>query len=162
MGIGINYGEAWRKHDGSVWYIKNRFPLIEKKITKDEEPMIIKALGHDIPVKSGCFFCFFANKNYWLKLRREHPDQYALAVKFYEDAKVGSGARSDGGGMRLELVKFPTEEEFAEYMKKFPSCGDGETKNGCECMGGNNLSGQNREREPTDENESSKRPMGGY
>jgi len=164
MGLGINYAESWRKHEGNVWYIKNVFPLIEKKITKKDEPLIIKALGVDVPIKSGCFFCFYGNKNYWLKLRREHQDHYDLAVKFYADAKAGSDKRSDGGGMRLELVKFPTDEEFAEYMKKFPSCGDGEVKLGCECMTGNMQSGMTRDRAlPSDDEElSSKKPMGGY
>jgi len=162
MGLGINYAESWRKHDGNVWYIKNTFPLIEKKITKDDEPMIIKALGVDVPVKSGCFFCFFGNKNYWLKLRREHQDHYDLAVKFYADAKHGSDNREDGGGMRLELVKFPTDEEFAEYMKKFPSCGDGEVELGCECMTGNMNSGMTRGRELPEEELSTKLPMAGF
>jgi hypothetical protein len=162
MGLGINYAESWRKHDGNVWYIKNVFPLIEKKITKEDEPMLIKALGVDVPIKSGCFFCFFGNKNYWLKLRREHKDHYDLAVKFYQDAKEGSEKREDGGGMKMELVKFPTDEEFTEYMKKFPSCGDGEVALGCECMTGNMQSGMDRGRELPEEELSTKKPMAGF
>lgn len=151
LGLGINKGEEHRAHTENVWYLKNNFPLIEKKIVRDDESMIIKALGVDVPVKSGCFFCFFANKPYWLKLRRKHPDQYDLAVKFYADAKKGSSARQDNGGLELELVKFPTDEEFAEYMKKFPSCGDEEVELGCECMNGNMNSGMTRGRSMPDE-----------
>ncbi len=150
LGLGINYDETKRKHDGNVWYIKNVFPLIEKKVTKkQDEPAIIKALGHELPIKSGCFFCFFANKNYWLKLRRLHPDQYALAMKFYDDAKE----TSTKSGMRMEMVKFPTEEEFQTYMKKYPTCGDGQVETGCECMTGNMKSDQTRGREFLEEQE---------
>jgi len=159
LGLGINAEEARRAHYGNVWYIKNVFPLIEKKIGKTDEEQLITACGFECPTKSGCFFCFFGNKAYYCMLRRKHPEQYDMAVNFYEEAKAGSEARRDNGGMRLELVKFPTDEEFAEYMRKFPTCGDSKAENGCDCMTGNNNSGMTRGRAiPEDEDAMNTKP----
>ncbi len=159
LGLGINFEESGRRHDGSVWYIKNQFPLIDKKITKKggDEDKIIKAFGHPIPVKSGCTFCLYSNKPYWNKLRREHPDQYDQAVKFYENAKDSE----DNDGMVMKMVVFPTDEEFAQYMKDFPTCGDGEVESGCQCMNGDGQEGQTRNRDNVDDEEYTSKPAYG-
>lgn len=158
LGLGINIEEAGRRHDGNVWFIKNYFPLIDKKITKKggDETLIIKTFGHPLPRKSGCTFCLYSNKPYWLRLRREHPDQYDQAVKFYENAKD----TEDNNGMKMQIVVFPTEEEFEQYMNEFATCGDGEIETGCQCMTGNMKSGEERDRE-FDEGYSTKPAYGG-
>ncbi len=157
LGLGINFEESGRRHDGSVWFIKNQFPLIDKKITKEggDEDKIIKAFGHSIPVKSGCTFCLYSNKPYWNKLRREHPDQYDQAVKFYDNAKDSE----ENNGMKMEIVVFPTDEEFAQYMKDFSTCGEGKIESGCGCMNGDGKDGQTRNRD--DEETTSKPAYGG-
>lgn len=95
MSIGINYSEPDRMNGGGVWYMKNRYPLVEKKVEKKDEKGILEALGYVVPVKSGCFFCPYGTQPYWKGLKRDHPE-------LYEKAK----AMQDNSTLRQKFIKF--------------------------------------------------------
>jgi len=62
--IGFSYDEFWRT-DGQkqdVKYLKTEFPLVDKKITRDDcKKFIMEKIGF-LPPKSGCVYCPFASK----------------------------------------------------------------------------------------------------
>ena len=95
MSIGINYSEPDRMNGGGVWYMKNRYPLVEKKVEKKDEKGILEALGYIVPVKSGCFFCPYGTQPYWKGLKRDHPE-------LYEKAK----AMQDNSTLKQKFIKF--------------------------------------------------------
>ena len=76
MNIFIDYSEFHRMRESDRKYIKNKYPLVEQKLTRDELKEIIKSKGYLVPEKSGCFFCCFQTKKGWLKLRDNHKDLF--------------------------------------------------------------------------------------
>ena len=76
MNIFIDYSEFHRMRESDVKYIKNKYPLVEQKLIRDQLKEIIKSKGYLVPEKSGCFFCCFQTKKGWLKLRNNHKDLF--------------------------------------------------------------------------------------
>jgi len=76
MNIFIDYDEFHRMHTSDVKYIKNKYPLVDEKITREKCINIITDDGYDLPLKSGCFFCPFNNKKRWIDLRNNHLDLF--------------------------------------------------------------------------------------
>lgn len=100
MSIGINYSEPDRMNSGGVWYMKNRYPLVEKKVEKKDEKGILEALDYVVPVKSGCFFCPYGTQPYWKGLKRDHPE-------LYEKAK----AMQDNSTLKQKFIKFKDNDK---------------------------------------------------
>ncbi len=113
MSIGINYSEPDRMNGGGVWYMKNRYPLVEKKVEKKDEKGILEALGYIVPVKSGCFFCPYGTQPYWKGLKRDHPE-------LYEKAK----AMQDNSTLKQKFIKFKDTDKTDQELP-------------CSCMNGN-------------------------
>ena len=76
MNLGIDYSEFHRMRESDVKYIKNKYPLVDQKLTRDELKEIIISKGYELPTKSGCFFCPFNNKKRWIDLRNNHKDLF--------------------------------------------------------------------------------------
>ena len=76
MSIFIARDEFHRMRNSDVQYIKNNYPLVDQKITRDDRLEIIKSNGYDLPIKSGCFFCPFNTKKRWIDLRNNHKDLF--------------------------------------------------------------------------------------
>lgn len=84
--LGIDYGERHRaeKHVGGNF----EFPLIDMRLAREDCKRIIKDFGMKVPVKSGCFFCPFTNKEGWKKLLRKHRDLFLLSEKFEKNSRA--------------------------------------------------------------------------
>lgn len=80
--MGISSDEYFRMRDSDVQYIVNRYPLIERRMTRRGCEAWLAA--HDIPLppKSACTFCPLHSRALWRKLKRAGgPDwQEAVAV----------------------------------------------------------------------------------
>ena len=76
MNLGIDYSEFHRMRESDRKYIKNKYPLVDQKLTRDELKEIIISKGYELPTKSGCFFCPFNNKKRWIDLRNNHLDLF--------------------------------------------------------------------------------------
>jgi len=74
MNIFIDYSEFHRMRESDRKYIKNKYPLVEQKLTRDELKEIIKSKGYLLPQKSGCYHCCFTTKKGWIKLRNKEPE----------------------------------------------------------------------------------------
>lgn len=85
--MGIAYDEVERMKDSRVDYVTNLYPLIDRRITREDCVRIIKDSGLPVPVKSGCFFCPFNSLDRWRWLYKEHPELYARAIKLEEHSK---------------------------------------------------------------------------
>ena len=117
MSIGINYSEPDRMNGGGVWYMKNRYPLVEKKVEKKDEKGILEALGYIVPVKSGCFFCPYGTQPYWKGLKRDHPE-------LYEKAK----AMQDNSTLKQKFIKFKDTDKTNVELSCSCFNGNWETK----------------------------------
>lgn len=77
--------------------LKVHFPLREYGIDKTGVIDILEASGLGLPAyyqwrsRSGCTFCFYQQKIEWVRLKREHPDQFEEA-KTYEKTALKHGS----------------------------------------------------------------------
>ena len=93
MNLGIDYSEFHRMRESDVKYIKNKYPLVDLKLSREQLIEIIKSKGYEVPVKSGCYFCMFQKPKAWLNLKQTHP-------RLWEKAK----ALEKNSTMRLPLI----------------------------------------------------------
>ena len=61
-------------------YIKLEYPLLDRKLTREDCKKIILDAGLPLPVKSGCWFCPFAKKEEWRRLKIEKPELFQQAI----------------------------------------------------------------------------------
>ena len=74
MNIFIDHSEFHRMRESDRKYIKNKYPLVEQKLNRDQLKEIIKSKGYLVPEKSGCYHCCFTTKKGWIKLRNKEPE----------------------------------------------------------------------------------------
>ena len=82
MWLGISLDEFTRMSQNSVKFIVNRYPLIEKRITRNDCIDYLEAHGLPVPVKSACIGCPYRAASEWLEMRDGSPDEFADAVDF--------------------------------------------------------------------------------
>ena len=82
--IGFAYDEIRRVkcQTDEIWY-----PLIEKKMTRDDCIKYIQSKGFPVPPKSGCFYCPFQRLDQWKELRFKHPDLWQRAINLEKNGK---------------------------------------------------------------------------
>ena len=74
--MGISVDEAHRVHDPHWSEYTFSYPLIERRITREECRRIIRSHGWPLPPKSGCFYCPFQSPKRWKDLYHTHPDLF--------------------------------------------------------------------------------------
>ncbi|WNZ28447.1 MAG: phosphoadenosine phosphosulfate reductase family protein [Candidatus Bathyarchaeota archaeon] len=85
--LGIAYEERNRKKKSRVPYVTNVFPLIERKLDRQDCIEIIMKAGLPMPVRSGCYFCPFNSLSRWKELYTKHPDLFLKAKELEETSK---------------------------------------------------------------------------
>lgn len=84
--LGYDFNERKRRHTKNRKQIVFTFPLIERKITRDQCIKIIKDHGLPIPINSSCYFYPFKSKKQWKHLRDIHPELFKKAMKLEQNA----------------------------------------------------------------------------
>lgn len=115
--IGISLDEIHRMKDSGVKYITNRWPLIERRMTRGDCLEWLKRVGWTAP-KSSCLGCPFHSDAQWRAIRDQSPDEWAETVRL--DRLIREGARARGilgeqymhrSGQPLDEVDLSTAEE---------------------------------------------------
>jgi hypothetical protein len=92
--IGISQDEAMRMKPSREAWQSNRWPLIEKKMTRQDCLKWVKAHDYPIPPKSSCTYCPFHSDEQWRLLT---SDELAEAVEVDKRIRnLRSGQRSAG------------------------------------------------------------------
>lgn len=86
--IGYDFGERTRRHLINKKGITHKFPLVEKRITREQCVDIIRKHGLPVPIKSGCYLCPFQSKKNWKRLRDTHPELFKKAMALEENART--------------------------------------------------------------------------
>jgi hypothetical protein len=84
--IGITLDEYQRMKDADVKYIRNRWPLVDLRLTREDCETWLQATGLPVPVKSSCVFCPYHDNVTWLEIQRDDPDSWAKALQM--DSKI--------------------------------------------------------------------------
>lgn len=86
--IGISMDEIMRMKPSRFWWIQNRWPLIEKKISRHDCLQWYEDKHYVKPVKSACIGCPFHDDAFWLEMKTNRPQEFREAVQFDKDMRV--------------------------------------------------------------------------
>lgn len=98
--IGISTDEAVRMKPSDVAWCVNRWPLIEKRMNRNDCLQWLKRNSYPLPPKSSCIGCPFHDDTYWREMRDGRPDEWADAVNV--DRAIRSGGTQFNAKMRRE------------------------------------------------------------
>ncbi|MGC8584857.1 MAG: phosphoadenosine phosphosulfate reductase family protein [Thermoplasmata archaeon] len=79
--LGIAYDEAYRINNQKWKSYETWYPLVERKITRNDCVNIIKNVGWEIPLRSSCFFCPFQTADEWFWLKNNYPELWQKAIE---------------------------------------------------------------------------------
>jgi hypothetical protein len=134
MWIGISIDEAIRMKTSMVKYIVNRWPLVEKRMSRTDCLTWLTANGYPIPPKSACTFCPYRSDEGWIRMKSEDPTSFEDAVRV--DAALRGGAI--GPRMKAQLFVHRSMKPLAEVdFRTDAELGQGDLfGNDCEGMCG--------------------------
>lgn len=89
--LGISLDEVPRMKPAQVKYVINRWPLIERRMTRLDCLNWLERHGYERPPKSSCIGCPFHDLGYWRTLKATSPEEWAEAVRF--DQAIRQSAR---------------------------------------------------------------------
>jgi len=128
--LGISYDEFHRMRKSPFDWQENEYPLVYKKITREQCKKIIMQHGWSLPPKSGCYFCPFKGVKEWRDLYFNHPDLYERAMRIEENGQQFPKFKllPNGTSLRQLRTKFGYENHKLEEYEPEMSC---ETKSYC-------------------------------
>lgn len=85
--IGFSLDEIVRIKPSNVKYIVNRYPLIEKRMTRADCIKYLEAHHIEVPVKSSCVFCPFHDRAAWRELYQTGNGDWHKAVEIDNAAR---------------------------------------------------------------------------
>jgi hypothetical protein len=98
---GISTDEIQRARKGIEGWQQFRYPLIEKRMTRQDCLAWMAAKGYPLPVKSACTFCPYHDAALWRDMRDNDPDSWAEAVRV--DKLIRSVHEKGTDGIEKEL-----------------------------------------------------------
>jgi hypothetical protein len=114
--LGISLDEFQRMKDSSVRYITNRWPLIERRMTRADCVAWLEARGLEVPQKSACYFCPFHSTREWRALQTSGNGDWKKAVEI--DAAIRN-IRSQYYDLYLHPSRRPLDEvDFRSEVEK--------------------------------------------
>ena len=132
MWMGISLDEWQRMRTAEVAYIKNVYPLVDRRLSRSYCTAWLEEHGLDIPPKSACTFCPYHNKDYWKRMKQAGGADWDEAVTVDEVIRdKGKGSGKDfqlfihSSGLPLEeAVRIP-EDYGAKQMEMDIPCDSG-------------------------------------
>ncbi len=82
--LGISWDEWSRMNQSRVKFMKHRYPLIERKMTRNDCIDYLEGHGLRVPVKSACIGCPYRQASEWIEMRDTAPDEWDEVVEFDE------------------------------------------------------------------------------
>ena len=79
--LGISEDEWHRAKDSDVKYITHRYPLLERSMRRGDCVTWLERNGLEVPGKSACVFCPYHNRQAWEEMKRNEPEDWAVAVE---------------------------------------------------------------------------------
>lgn len=89
VGLGISLDE-WQRMKDTDWHNlesgkllgidkKREYPLIDRRLNRNQCLRIIESAGLPIPPKSSCFFCPYHKQGEWIDMKRDTPELFKRA-----------------------------------------------------------------------------------
>lgn len=114
--FGISLDEVQRMRDSKLRWITNRYPLIDKRMDRNDCIRWMKDHNYPVPTKSACTFCPYRSDASWREMRNNRPEEWAECVEFDRAIRRGlPGVRNEAYLHRslqpLDQVDLSTAEE---------------------------------------------------
>jgi hypothetical protein len=114
--FGISFDELTQMRTSDVAYIRNSYPLVDRRITRAGCLAWLKARGYPVPPKSACLGCPYHHNALWSEMKRERPEEWAETVAFDRVIRRGlPGVKGEAFVHRsmipLDLVDLRTNAE---------------------------------------------------
>jgi len=132
MWMGISLDEWQRMRDSGTQYIKNVYPLVDRRLSRSHCVAWLEEHGLDIPPKSACTFCPYHNKDSWKRMKQAGGADWDEAVAV--DEIIRDKGKGDGKDFQLfvhssglpleEAVRIP-EDYGAKQMEMDIPCDSG-------------------------------------
>lgn len=135
--IGISYDEMQRMKLPANQWTQNRWPLIERRMTRAHCIEWMKKNGYPEPPRSACYYCPFHSDEEWRRLKKHDPEHFQKAVEF--DKTYRRLQNENPGGFRVEVYLHKSCKPLDEVdFDSDPDCGqiDFDFKSECEGMCG--------------------------
>jgi hypothetical protein len=87
--VGISTDEIFRMKPAKAQWQRNRWPLIEREMTRQDCLNWMERNGYPQPPKSSCIGCPFHSDSMWSDMKKNRPDEWQDAV--YVDASLRQG-----------------------------------------------------------------------
>jgi hypothetical protein len=81
MMIGISIDERFRMKTNRIKWINNRWPLIEKRMSRGDCIKYVENILGRTPTKSSCIFCPFHTDHDWLEVKK-NSEEWEKVIKF--------------------------------------------------------------------------------
>jgi len=91
--LGISLDEVARMKPSRTPWIVNRWPLIEKRMTRGDCIQWLQRRGLPVPRKSSCRICPFHNDRHWHDMKDTAPADWAHVVDFDHSLRDERGGR---------------------------------------------------------------------
>ena len=130
--LGITVDEIHRAKDSDVKWINHRFPLLEKRMTRQD--CIIWLQNHNLPVppKSSCVFCPYHTRQTFAEMKRANGPDWQIAIEVDEairDKRPGYACYVHPD--RIPLTEVTIAEDFgATQLEMFVNDSDAECDSG--------------------------------
>lgn len=136
--IGISLDEAHRIRRSDVKYLTNEYPLVDRRMTRQDCLRWLVGHGYRQPPKSACVGCPFTEDRRWREMRDKRPDEWADAVAF--DSLMRDRRHENGQAflhrslVPLPMVDLRTPQDRGQ-LEMFDDVSDGEC-GAFSCFGG--------------------------
>lgn len=93
--MGISTDEGVRARESRVQYIVNRWPLLEKRMNRNDCLVWLHRNGYPTPPRSACIGCPFHNDGYWRKLKLFGGEDWRDAIEVDRAIRKQPGFRAE-------------------------------------------------------------------
>lgn len=132
--IGISIDEYQRMKTSRTTFVRNKYPLVEKRMSRDDCISYLGERDLPIPGKSSCRFCPYHGLDYFAKMKQSHPDDFDYVVDIDRSLRDERKDRfSADGDFYLSSKYIPLEDAVANYER---SGGAEDGNDGEFCEGG--------------------------
>jgi 3'-phosphoadenosine 5'-phosphosulfate sulfotransferase (PAPS reductase)/FAD synthetase len=108
--IGISFDELIRMKQSGVRYLENYYPLVEKRLTRNDCLAWLRARGIKAPPKSACWHCPYTSNARWREMMLTMPAEWQKAVQYDEALRSGMVRKGITGKLFLHRSMVPLAE----------------------------------------------------
>jgi len=125
--IGISWDEIQRMKDARLPWTQLRWPLIERRMTRQMCLNWMRDNGYPEPPRSACVWCPFHSDTEWRRLRDNEPQEFARAIAFDEKIRA-LGEKDRAMNMKVYLhnsckplseIDFDSDEQKGQAVWDF-------------------------------------------